>query len=80
MKERLTNEQLEPLIFTIRGNRVVLDTDLARLYGATTKAFNQAFKRNQHRFPADFAFQLTLTDLENLRSQFVTSRFSTPPV
>jgi len=73
MKERLTNEQLEPLIFTIRGNRVVLDTDLARLYGATTKAFNQAFKRNQHRFPADFAFQLTLTDLENLRSQFVTS-------
>jgi hypothetical protein len=73
MKERLANEQLEPLIFTIRGHRVVLDTDLARLYGATTKAFNQAFKRNQHRFPADFAFQLTFADLENLRSQFVTS-------
>lgn len=73
MKEALINEQLEPLILTIRGHRVVLDTDLARLYGATTKAFNQAFKRNQTRFPADFAFQLTLADLENLRSQFVTS-------
>jgi hypothetical protein len=69
MNSTLTNEKLEPLIFVIRGCRVVLDADLARIYGATTKAFNQAFKRNQPRFPADFAFQLTESEFENLRSQ-----------
>jgi len=73
MKDALSNEELAPLIFTIRGYRVVLDTDLARLYGATTKAFNQAFKRNQHRFPADFAFQLSESEFVDLRSQVVTS-------
>jgi hypothetical protein len=73
MKTRTSNELVEPLIFTIRGHRVVLDTDLAHVYGATTKTFNQAFKRNQHRFPADFAFQLTPAEMDNLRSQFVTS-------
>ena len=73
MKMTLSTEQLDPLIFTIRKHRVLLDTDLARVYGVTTKAFNQALKRNQHRFPPDFAFQLTAPDLENLRSQFVTS-------
>lgn len=73
MKVKPSTEQLEPLIFTIRGHRVVLDADLARVYGASTKAFNQAFKRNQHRFPADFAFQLTEPEFTDLRSQFVTS-------
>ena len=68
------NERLEPLIFRIRGHRVVLDADLARLYGSTTKRFNEAFRRNGHRFPADFAFQLTPAEFENLRSQFVPSR------
>jgi hypothetical protein len=63
------NEQLEPLIFAIRGHRVVLDTDLARVYGVNTKAFNQAFKRNRHRFPADFAFQLTGREFAKLRSR-----------
>lgn len=43
-------------IFQIRGHRVILDADLARLYGVQTKVFNQAFKRNAHRFPEDFAF------------------------
>ena len=52
MNETTSNEQLEPLIFTIREHRVVLDADLARLYGVNTKRFNQAFKRNRHRFPA----------------------------
>lgn len=59
-------------IFTIRGLRIILDTDLARLYGVPTKVFNQAFKRNAHRFPEDFAFQLTSEETENLRSQSVT--------
>lgn len=67
-------EPLEPLICRIRGHRVILDADLARLYGVTTKRFNEAIKRNRRRFPADFAFQLTAPELSNLRSQFATSR------
>lgn len=63
---------LEPLILTIRGHRVILDADLARLYGVTTKALNQALKRNLNRFPADFAFQLIPEEAESLmRSQNV---------
>lgn len=73
MAKALSNEQLEPLIFRIRGHRVVLDADLARLYGVDTGRFNQAFKRNGHRFPADFAFQLTDGELQALRSQIVIS-------
>jgi hypothetical protein len=73
MQDALSNEQLEPSIFTIRGHRVVLDSDLARIYGVTTKAFIQAFKRNHHRFPSDFSFQITAAEFADLRSQFVTS-------
>ena len=64
---------LEPLIFVIRGQRVILDADLARLYGVHTKRFNEAFKRNRKRFPDDFVFQITRPELDKLRSQFVTS-------
>ncbi|MDE3036522.1 MAG: ORF6N domain-containing protein [Nitrospirota bacterium] len=64
---------LEPLILVIRNQRVILDADLARLYGVTTKRFNEAFKRNRQRFPNDFAFQLTDAEFNNLRSQFATS-------
>jgi hypothetical protein len=64
---------LEPLILTIRNQRVILDADLARLYGVTTKAFNQAVKRNADRFPEDFAFQPTEAEMKILRSQIVTS-------
>ena len=71
-KPLLLNEPLEPLIFSIRGHRVMLDADLARLYGVTTKALNQAVKRNSSRFPQDFAFQLTKEDVMNW-SQFATS-------
>ncbi|HEX7250470.1 MAG TPA: ORF6N domain-containing protein [Burkholderiales bacterium] len=78
MEDVRSNELLEPLIVVIRAQRVVLDTDLARIYGVSTKAFNQAFKRSQHRFPADFAFQLTATEFEHLRSQFVTSNTQLP--
>jgi predicted amino acid-binding ACT domain protein len=68
-------EPISSLIRVIRGQRVILDADLARLYGVTTKALNQAVKRNAERFPDDFMFQLTRTEVDELRrsrSQFVT--------
>jgi hypothetical protein len=71
-KKRSRSEPLEPLIFTVRGHRVMLDADLARLYGVTTKRLNEACKRNRERFPEDFAFQLTGAEFANLRSQFAT--------
>jgi len=61
------------MILTVRGLRVILDVDLAALYGVTTKVFNQAVKRNHERFPESFMFQLQRQELTNLRSQFVTS-------
>jgi hypothetical protein len=72
MKKAFSNEQLEPLIFTIRGYRVVLDSDLARVYGISTKHLNQAVRRNSTRFPHDFAFQLKHAEVQELRSQIVT--------
>lgn len=64
-------------IVTLRSQRVILDTDLAKLYGVPTKAFNQAIKRNKKRFPPDFIFQLTSAELAKLRSQIVTSSTDT---
>lgn len=61
-------DALEPLILTIRQRRVLLDADLARVYGTTTKGLNQAVKRNRGRFPEDFAFQLTAVEAGALRS------------
>lgn len=72
-KTALVHESLEPLILVVRNQRVILDADLARLYGVTTKVFNQTVKRNASRFPKDFAFQLTTAEVTNLRSQTVTS-------
>lgn len=60
-------------IVRIRGHNLMLDVDLARLYGVTTKALIQAVKRNRRRFPPDFMFQLSAREVGNLRSQFVTS-------
>ena len=68
--------KLEAQISVIRGQRVMLDADLADVYGVSTKALNQAVKRNIGRFPSDFAFRLSADDLANLRSQSVTSRSS----
>lgn len=59
-------------IRTIRGQKVLLDSDLALIYGVQTKALNQAIKRNIKRFPPDFVFQLTSDESDSLRSQFVT--------
>lgn len=64
---------IQSKIYEIRGQRVMLDRDLAELYQVETKVLNQAVKRNIKRFPADFMFQLTSQEFANLRSQFVTS-------
>jgi len=72
-KSTLPVERIEQLILLIRGQKVMLDTDLAELYGVPTKALNQAVKRNKDRFPDDFMFQLTMSEFRNLKSQFVTS-------
>jgi hypothetical protein len=69
--------ELESRIFTIRGLSVLLDSDLARLYGVDTKALLQAMRRNRDRFPQDFVFQVTNQEVENLRSQTVTSSSDT---
>jgi hypothetical protein len=64
---------LEGLIHFVRGQKVLLDSDLAKLYGVTTKRSNEQFKRNRDRFPSDFAFVLTRQEFTNLRSHFATS-------
>lgn len=65
-------EVIAERIFIVRGQKVILDTDLAALYEVPTKQFNQAVKRNLAKFPADFMFALTAAEWEALRSQFVT--------
>ena len=69
------NIDIKSMIRDIRGQQVMLDSDLAMLYGVKTSALNQAVKRNINRFPDDFMFQLTKSELEALRSQNVTSNF-----
>jgi hypothetical protein len=69
----IPRDRIEQAILVIRGQRVILDSDLAKLYGVSTKALNQAVKRNADRFPGDFACQLNAAEVGNLRSQVVTS-------
>jgi hypothetical protein len=78
-------DRIARVILRVRGHHVMLDTDLARLYGVPVKALNQAVKRNRERFPEDFMFRLTPQEAESLRSQIVTSKAvrggrRTPPV
>jgi len=68
----LKPENVAQLVLSIRGGKVLLDADLAMLYGVTTKALNQAVKRNSQRFPSDFMFQLTKAEHDNMRSRIVT--------
>jgi len=68
----INEESIQTHIYMIRNKQVMLDKDLAELYGVETKVFNQAVKRNIKRFPESFRFQLTKIELENLRSQIVT--------
>ena len=77
-KKREADAALEPLIFSIRSQRVMLDADLARLYGVSTKRFNEAFKRNRRRFPEDFAFRLTAAEFAHLRARAVASQAIDP--
>ena len=62
------------LIITVRSQRVILDTDLAKLYGVPTFRFNEAVKRNRHRFPEDFLLQLTREEVEGMTSQSAMSK------
>jgi hypothetical protein len=66
-------ERITSVILARRGQRVLLDSSLATMYSVTTKALNQAVRRNRKRFPTDFMFQLTVAETANLRSQTVTS-------
>jgi hypothetical protein len=70
------DELLLTKIYLIRDQKVMLDRDLAELYGVQTKVLKQAVKRNMNRFPVDFMFQLTDSESEILRSQIVTSRLN----
>jgi hypothetical protein len=72
--ELINVEDIRNRIYTIRGVQVMLDEDLALLYGVETKVFNQAIKRNSERFPEEFMFQITDYEFNSLRSQFVTSK------
>lgn len=75
-KDLITPVLIESKIFVIRGKQVMIDRDLADLYGVETKAINQAVKRNIERFPEEFRFQLTKEEYDFLRSQSVTSKAS----
>jgi hypothetical protein len=70
----LSEEKIVSRIYFIRGKKVMLDRDLAEMYGVQTKVINQAVKRNLRRFPDDFMFQLTAEEQETLKSQIVTSK------
>lgn len=67
--KKLTAPDIDPLIVEVRGQKVILDTDLARIYGTETSRLNEAIKRNRERFPGDFLFQLTREEWQALRSQ-----------
>ena len=67
---------IQTLVYDIRGTKVMLDSDLAKLYEVETKRINEQVKRNIERFPFDFMFQLTNEELENLRSQNATTNFT----
>lgn len=72
----VTFDSIERKIYLVREQKIMLDNDLALLYGVETRILNQAVKRNASRFPEDFMFQLTTVEFENLKSQFVTSSSS----
>lgn len=74
MNSIVPTEVIEKKIYLIRGQKVMLDSDLAELYGVATKVLLQAVKRNSNRFPSDFMFQLNYQEVASLRSQIVTSK------
>lgn len=78
LKTMKPKKPIESLILNLRGQKVILDADLAELYDVPTKVFNQAVKRNADRFPEDFMFQLTAQEWSNLKSQIATSSLEVP--
>ena len=68
-------DRIDSMILTLRDQRVMLDSDLARLFGVATKRLVEQFRRNRDRFPSDFAFQTTPEEFALLRSQIATSSF-----
>lgn len=76
MVKNITPKVIEKMIYIIRGQKVMLDSDLAELYEVDTKVLNQAVKRNDKRFPEDFMFQLNEEELGDLRSQIVTANLA----
>jgi hypothetical protein len=73
MASARTIDNVQSAIYLIRGQRVMVDSDLAAIYQVTTKRLNQQFTRNRKRFPVDFAFRLRAGEFTNLRLQFATS-------
>ena len=72
----LNNETIESMIYIVRGEKVMLDFELAKIYGYTTKAFNQQVKRNIDKFPEDLMFKLSKEETDTIsRSQIVTKKF-----
>lgn len=69
----ISQKQIENRIFTIRGDQVMIDRDLAEMYQVETRVLNQAVKRNIERFPEKFRFQLSIDEVDDLKSQIVTS-------
>lgn len=76
MKPIVPMDRIQQRIYIVRGHKVMRDADLAKLYDVATKVLLQAVKRNRDRFPEDFMFQLSAEELQNWRSQFVTSNFA----
>ena len=72
----ITEEYMKERIYEIRGQRVILDSDLSEIYGYTTKAFNQQVKNNIEKFDEDFMFELTDDEVEDLRSNFLTANLN----
>ena len=73
-KELITTDDIRSKVYIIRGQQVMLDKDLAEIYGYEVKKLNQQVKRNIERFPEDFMFRLSNSEIDSVRSQFVTSR------
>ena len=76
MENEISNLQIEKKIFVIRGVQVMIDRDIAELYGVETRILNQAVKRNLNRFPEEFMFQMNDEEFENWKSQIVISNCS----
>ena len=80
MNDLIPIENITGLIYLIRGQRVMLDRDIAELYGVETKRLKEQVKRNIERFPEDFMFELSTREYENLRSHFATSTWVAPDI